>query len=543
MLTLRILAILCPLVLSSSLILSSSLGESQSWCILAALPYENDCNSTDLEGVTVVSLNESLKLLLLESKLQYSTLLHFVSKWSLNPPHTHASSEVTCHEITGVIGGLNSNTARIISTLARDSNFNIALISAITSSIPNTNHNLLNNFLDMNPLKHYIEALVNLIDQKNWTRIGLINGPTPYHQYVAELLQRDLLNDLGINVVPYIRLTGESFSQPLKVIREYETQIIILSMKGKAVCSLLKEAGKLDFNWPNYAWIILNSESSISNDSEAIFNCSHEGAFVVQDYYVNRKRTMINNKSHSEVEQLIERLQNTTSLFHSDILLDSLIIALANKTSNVLNASISFTGASGIVRFRNGDRLSNISISQKVEGSMLEIANYDGDLEQLTWVCSSSETSIGPRGTTLTIYNESAVLDNVLIATIVFLCFAITTVIFILYIFFRYEKEIKATSVTVSLSMFLGCYLLLLFVPLLLVKSHWESNVAVPHAVTCNFLAWLGGTGIPLALILATIFVKILRVYAVFQHPFSIKKKLLTDCFLLIYSYMYSNIP
>ena len=293
MLTLRILAILCPLVLFSSLILSSSLGESQGWCILAALPYDNDCNSTDLEGVTVVSLNESLKLLLLECKLQYSTLIHFVSKWSLNPPHTHASSGVTCHEITGVIGSLDSNTVRIISTLAHESNFNIALISAITSSIPYENHNLLNNFLDMNPLKHYIEALVNFIDQKNWTRIGLINGPTPYHQYVAELLQRELLSDLGINVVPYIRLTCEdSFSQALKVIREYETQIIILSMKGKAVCSLLKEAGKLDFNWPNYAWIILNSESSINNDSKTIFNCSHEGAFVVQDYYVNRKQTI-----------------------------------------------------------------------------------------------------------------------------------------------------------------------------------------------------------------------------------------------------------
>ena len=78
----------------------------------------------------------------------------------------------------------------------------------------------------------------------------------------------------------------------------------------------------------------------------------------------------------------------THYLFHSDILLDSLIIALADKTSNVLSASISFTGASGIVRFRNGDQLSNISISQKVDGSMLEIANYDGDLEQFTWVCS-----------------------------------------------------------------------------------------------------------------------------------------------------------
>ena len=136
----------------------------------------------------------------------------------------------------------------------------------------------------------------------------------------------------------------------------------------------------------------------------------------------------------------------------------------------------------------------------------------------------------------MTIYNESTILHNVLVVSATFFCFVFITVILLLFIAFRKEKEIKATSVTVSLGMFLGSYLLVLFVPLLLVKSYRESRLAVPHAITCNFLAWLGGTSFPFSLILATIFLKMLRIYAIiFQDPFSFKKKLYSDCFLLIY--------
>lgn len=114
-------------------------------------------------------------------------------------------------------------------------------------------------------------------------------------------------------------------------------------------------------------------------------------------------------------------------------------------------------------------------------------------------------------------------------------CFAFVTVILILYICFRNEQEVKATSVTVSLCMFVGCYLLLLHVFLLLIAYEPATKVAIPADTICNGLAWSSGIGLPSSLILSTLFVKMLRVYSIFVNPFLHNKKLFNDSLLLCY--------
>ena len=74
--------------------------------------------------------------------------------------------------------------------------------------------------------------------------------------------------------------------------------------------------------------------------------------------------------------------------------------------------------------------------------------------------------------------------------------------------------------------MFLGCYILVLYLPLFLFSK---------NSFSCHLIAWLSVPGIPFLLITATLFVKMLRVYLVFSDPFSFKKKLFTDRFLLLY--------
>lgn len=106
---------------------------------------------------------------------------------------------------------------------------------------PVTNQDLLN-VLDMNPLTHYVEALVSIVNQLNWTRIGLISDDTHYNQYTAELLQKHLLDP----VVPYIRLRkNPDFHQVLQTIQQYGTQVIVISMNKLAACSLLEVAEKM----------------------------------------------------------------------------------------------------------------------------------------------------------------------------------------------------------------------------------------------------------------------------------------------------------
>ena len=83
---------------------------------------------------------------------------------------------------------MDSETARIIHTLAKRSSLNITLVSAVT---PTTFQPLMNvslpNVLDMNLLIHYIQTLISFTDQLNWTRVGLIGDGTYYYQFKAEL--------------------------------------------------------------------------------------------------------------------------------------------------------------------------------------------------------------------------------------------------------------------------------------------------------------------------------------------------------------------
>ena len=81
--------------------------------------------------------------------------------------------------------------------------------------------------------------------------------------------------------------------------------------------------------------------------------------------------------------------------------------------------------------------------------------------------------------------------------------------------------------------MFLGCYLLLL-APLLGLGLGISQKPLVKN-IACNINAWLGLYGIPFSLILATLFVKMLRVHLIFADPFSFKKKLFKDSRLLCY--------
>ena len=107
------------------------------------------------------------------------------------------------------------------------------------------------------------------------------------------------------------------------------------------------------------------------------------------------------------------------------------------------------------------------------------------------------------------------------------------TVILLLYIYYRKEPEIKATSVTLSLLMFLGCYMILLY--LLMAIIYTQSLVPAESCFNiCNALLWPGMTGLSLPLILSTLLVKMLRVCYIFKHFGKIGKQC-SDGVLLLY--------
>ena len=165
----------------------------------------------------------------------------------------------------------------------------------------------------------------------------------------------------------------------------------------------------------------------------------------------------------------------------------------------------------------------NISILQVLKESEQEIAYYSPDTRQLSVLYNITASPQGnAEAIPYTLPLANVILDS--IATP--MCFLYVTVIFILYIYFYKEPEIKATSVSVSLCMFVGCYLLLAFNVLLFIKE---------TTIVCNLELWLSGIGISNLLIFATLCLKMLRVYVIFLKPLSFKRKLLSNPAIFIY--------
>ena len=472
-------------------------------CILIATALPSKFALEEEERVAEV-FGEPLQLVNVNSELEYAAVICFVSRAFPSPEYHPAGMHRgggNCSKVIGVVGDIGSRTARIIHTLASRSNQNVILIASVAPSTLLPVSNLaLPNLLDMEPLSHYIDALVSFLDHLNWTRVGLITDNTYYYQFAAELLQRRLLQDPKNTVIPFVRITDNVL---LPVFQEYKTQIIVILMDEKTACLILQEAQKLNFKWPEYSLITLDFETS---DSIRFCDWAHYEALII-----------VNEDASASSP---ERGEN-----HS---ISAILPALSSN--------FSFPSGDDSIKIRDNKRLRNISFIQLVNSSRLEIACYNSESQQLVLLPNTSLTSgITPRGSTLVVEYIPSVAHNVCVVMSIIFCTALVLIVFILYVCFHKEPEIKATSVTVSLCMFLGCCLLLLYLPVLLINAQPVSRLPYPGWLICNLLTWLSLLGLPLTLILATLFVKMLRVYLIFCTPHSYKRKLFSNPFLFLY--------
>lgn len=105
-------------------------------------------------------------------------------------------------------------------------------------------------------------------------------------------------------------------------------------------------------------------------------------------------------------------------------------------------------------------------------------------------------------------------------------CFIICTVMLVLFLYFRNEPAVKATSVSLSMLIFIGCYLLVLHTYLLnstLLPSLYKQSDELRNCM-CTLRTFLNGVGFPIALILSTLLVKLLRVYRLFSLKTRVSK-------------------
>ena len=363
------------------------------------------------------------------------------------------------------------------------------------------------------------ESIIQLMKVINKSRFGVITGL--HHSYflsVSKELYSRARESKNISVSLYVQV-GLRVSIPSIVdeIAATNVQSIVLSVNPSIATKLLCEAYSRQLKWPNYTWITygyLHDElvmddmtCSHRNISEGIINFKvlpNEHEF---DVVANSKSCWKNRNDLVSNTSLIQKLNPLAYLLYHTVW--SLTLASLNKSS---------------VDQEYSKCSNNIVYIYQKEGAVLNpIGIYDDTLHIFTNICK--KVSCGHRE--LPVILKKFPLPTLMVLPS--LCILTNTVLLFLYIYFHNKPSIKSTSVSLSLLIFLGCYLLVAYtITLTIAKSQ---SIRPLHLDLCMVLVWLSGLGLSLPLILATVLVKMLRVYRIFTLQKVLKPRVYTSTY------------
>ena len=535
------------IVITLIVILSS---KAEPRCLLVSLPLQRETfelqkfilnvdilegeNVSYCEGQLATEVNDTFEVVLINSKLEYSTLLQFISCSFNNKEKCHEILSCSNNIITGVIGDLDFNTATIIDSLSTKIDQNIVQVAAFPplNSLP-VMHSFIPSIVDMNPLSHHIECLLNLVKELKWNRLALIVENANYYKYEADLLQKKLLTTPEIIITPYMIISEtDNTKYALQCIKKSGTNIIIVLASERTASIILKEALELNFIWPLYAWIL-----HITPHTESILKM--EGAIILSHYPVQEKL-----RPPKDFEGICNLINATEQQTACNTLYDSILAA--ELVGKLKRFNITFPGKTGMVELDDrGNRLKNSTLIQIKNHSIVKIGYYNPkSLEFFLYDEFFSSGSI-PKGMTIITDGKPSIVHKSLILLAFTSCFIFLFIIMILFIYFRKAPEVKATSITLSMSMLLGSFILLLIIPIILLFEEQPVDLApylargttdfVPVPAKSNICLCVAWFSLSTPIILTTIFLKMLRVYIIFSHPHSYKRKLFSDGALFLY--------
>ena len=435
--------------------------------------------------------------------------------------------------LVGVVGSFCTTLAKAVALIAEESETNLLQILGLPSPALHDSVRYPHLFHIIPSSAVYGEAVCSLIEQFGWTRVGVVSDNSMEHSYPA------LANMLGGNLAFYPFRGAPSLLRTLQGCGE---RIVILSVGLEQAAEVLCSACKQSLHWPQlkHTWIVY--EHQIEDFFHATSTCDNdtmrsalEGVFLIQyQLSINDpNKVMVSGQTYREYYgDYLECLshfaaQHNTSLnpnpysnaLHDSVWATTIALNGSLQTNNVTGtadineiannelSNVSFTGALGDVSFDNNDE-------SKVAVNIFQIKNETAELYAVISDKQCNETATGrspddkiSRNYTL----QSAAITAVLL-TIEAVLIILTTVILILFLYYRNAPEIKATSPYLSLTMFVGCYSMFASAIIRVVSP----SVIHDGVFFCTAPRWSFTKGFHL--IFSPLILRMLRIYRIFTY-------------------------
>ena len=381
--------------------------------------------------------------------------------------------------------------------------FQLPIVSLIHfGGISSSPRNVLHITAPSSVLAKSVIAFVTAINQ---TRIGVISENN--HLYYSQI-SNDLVTKTNVSLL--VQVSGshqKSLSGVVDEIANSNVHVVFLSARPSVIFSILLEACKRGFQWPNYAWILhslslRDLRQFESNDSECSKSHTLEGIILLQLSTQEPANFYENNGTQQPANPF-------SFLLHDAVY--ALALLADNKSSTPLQDN---TALAQSVLYKWDIAYSNVSFYQVSNLNVKYVGIYSSTSNKLLNLSIGTFAFDG-----LTLLRNA---PNILVLTLPALAFFINTLFLILFICFRNHPDVKSTNVCLSLQIFIGCYLLIGFTIAIFVYVSFGGEV-------CMLAQWISGFGLSGSLIHATVIVKMLQIYHIFTLQRRIKPSFYTN--------------
>ena len=506
--------------------------------------------SKEIYLLTEVSSLERPERSVSQEVITYFNCAYNSSGYSIHPIKINSS---WCHPINGhcllqafiqnvqlfydSLQPLHDNLAGVITTRYHiDSGIISALLSHMNITIPLIYGSLVSStstgvFYMYSSSTVIVDAFLQLSKRLNWSRMGVISDDSD--TYFSETTIFLLKKENNLTIYPYLDVgETENIDELVKHIISLNTKVIFLSANCYKTYQILHTAHLNHLTWPEYAWIahsIHRHELLQCNSTHSLGSKPFEGViFINQDLTTNSS-----HESSSEACREKGRFSDSTQFKILRDAVHTVVNAVAsNFSADIIKNTLQtdFLGATGRIKFTNNQVERNIKITQMKNNRENLIAYYHRNSFTLEIIDKTLLLGTIPDDSPL--LTKRPQLPIWYVTTEVSIMVIFVTIILVMYLYYRNCPEIKATSVPLSILIFIGCYLLLFFLILILIESNFEHDAM--YANICIPILWLSGIGFPIPLIFATLLVKMLRIYHIF-NTFGKASKLSSDLSLLLF--------
>ena len=436
--------------------------------------------------------------------------------------------------VIGVTGMFCDKVAEVYYPIVRRWKGNVLQVLGSSLHKGNGNDNFASYILPSH--EDVAEAVISVLHSFNWTRFGIVYAQADYKSYVNLNYLRVAKKLTGIMNARYSQMNhilfeyDQSFEEELQ---SSEANIFVLLVPPKAATSIIQEVVKERLVWPQYVWIFVLLEPSsiiLSPVWENIFFMSYR--LPLLDY---------SNSSCADNNTPVP-----VTNFYDSLLYDSVWeLALAlNNTHTSFNAGLPQTNdnnrytriwndlnnltlvKSGLVNLKKRGKWLQLDVHLIKNQTAHTIGQYSFNNHSIL-VDEDVLLSVPPDRFKYVLLKFPLTLSISLYIWLA-LTFTLVTVNFTLLVFFRKEREVKASSVPLSMCIFVGNYLMLLSATNYTIGIEMFGTL---RHVRCN-VDYIGFS-VGFDLVLATALMRTFRIWYIFHH-FKVLGKTWADSRLML---------